>query len=108
MSPSVLIREARKQAGLTQVELAERAGVTQSVVARLEQATANPTFVTMERLLHAADHRLELHAQHEPLATVDESQIVERLRLTPAERLATFTTSRDSIRSLRARVRRPS
>ncbi len=101
----MLIREARKGAGLTQAQLAERLGTTQPVVARLEQAGTNPTFATIERALHAAGHRLELRAMPEP-AAVDESQIVERLRLTPAERLAAFTASRESLRSLRSRVRR--
>ena len=87
MSPSVLIRDARKQAGLTQAELAERAGVTQSVVARLERGGGNPTFLTLERVLHAAGHRLELTAVEQGLRTVDETLIEQQLALSPAERV---------------------
>jgi len=87
MSPSVLVRAARKRAGLTQAELAERAGVTQSVIARLERGGGNPTFLTLERVLHAAGHRLELNAVHQGLGTVDETLIAQQLALPPVERL---------------------
>src|SRR5437868_14915913 len=87
MSPSVLVRSARKRAGLTQTELAERAGVTQSVIARLERGGGNPTFLTLERVLHAAGHRLELSGLHQGLRTVDESLIAQQLVLSPVERL---------------------
>ncbi|MBS1870407.1 MAG: helix-turn-helix domain-containing protein [Actinobacteria bacterium] len=87
MSPSVLVRDARKRAGLTQAELAERAGVTQSVIARLERGGGNPTFLTLERVLHAAGHRLELNAVHQGLRTVDETLIAQQLALSPGERI---------------------
>jgi transcriptional regulator with XRE-family HTH domain len=87
MSPSVLIREARQSAGLTQVELAERAGVTQPVIARLERGGGNPTFETLERVLHAAGRRLELNAVEQGLVTVDESLIRKQLELSPADRI---------------------
>jgi transcriptional regulator with XRE-family HTH domain len=87
MSPSVLVRSARKSAGLTQAELAERAGVTQPVIARLERGGGNPTFTTLERVLHAAGHRLELSAVHQGLRTVDETLIAQQLALSPAERI---------------------
>jgi transcriptional regulator with XRE-family HTH domain len=45
-----------------QAELAERAGVTQPVIARLERGGGNPTCETLELVLHAAGHRLELRA----------------------------------------------
>ncbi len=87
MSPSVLVRNARRQSGLTQAELAERAGVAQSVIARLERGGGNPTFLTLERVLHAAGHRLELNAVHQGLRTVDETLIAQQLALPQAERV---------------------
>jgi transcriptional regulator with XRE-family HTH domain len=87
MSPSVLLREARRKAGLTQAELAERAGVTQPVIARLERGGGNPTFETLERVLHAAGHRLELRAVEQGLVTVNETLIRQQLALSPAERI---------------------
>jgi len=107
MSPSVLVRNARKQAGLTQAELAERAGVTQSVIARLERGGGNPTFLTLERVLHAAGHRLELSAVHQGLSTVDETLIEQQLALPPAERIRGLDAHATTVRALlNARVRR--
>jgi len=87
MSPSKLVRDARRKAGLTQAELAERAGTTQPVIARLERGGGNPTFETLERVLHAAGHRLELSAVEQGLVTVDESLIRHQLELPPVERI---------------------
>jgi len=62
MATADLIRTARLHAGLTQVELARRAGTSQSAVARYEAGAASPSVTTLERLLGAAGHRLELHS----------------------------------------------
>jgi hypothetical protein len=107
MSPALLLRDARKRSGLTQAELAERAGVTQSVIARLERGGGNPTFLTLERVLHAAGHRLELTAIEQGLRTVDETLIAQQLALSPADRvrgLDAFTASMATL--VNARVRR--
>jgi transcriptional regulator with XRE-family HTH domain len=87
MSPSAVVKQARKQAGLTQAQLAARAGTTQPVIARLERGDGNPTFETLERVLHAAGHRLELRAVEQGLVTVDETLIRDQLALSPAERI---------------------
>jgi predicted RNase H-like HicB family nuclease/DNA-binding XRE family transcriptional regulator len=52
------IRWARHGAGLTQVELARRAGVTQPAVAQLEHPDSNPTLDTLERVASALGVRL--------------------------------------------------
>jgi len=107
MSPAVLVRRARKAAGLTQVALAERAGVSQPVIARLERGGGNPTFETLERVLHAAGHRLELSAVHQGLTTVDEGLIRKQLELPPAERLRELEAQAAVAEQLlNARVRR--
>lgn len=49
-----LIREARVRAGLTQSELARRAGTSQPTVAAYEAGTKTPTVATLDRLLEAA------------------------------------------------------
>lgn len=100
MSPSVLIREARRQAKLTQAQLAERAGTSQSTIAKLERGGGNPTFETLERVLHAAGHRLELSAVNQGLTTVDESLIRQQLALSPAERIAALGQQADGMREL--------
>ena len=52
-----LIRNARKQRGLSQRALAERAGVEQSTIARIELGDADPAYSTVIRLLDAAGFR---------------------------------------------------
>lgn len=106
MSPSLLLRNVRNKAGLTQAELAARAGTTQPVVARAERSDAKPTLDTLERLLDAAGYELELRARPRPRPAVDESQIVERLSWTPAERLASHTAARRGLKALVGSARR--
>lgn len=92
MNPSplngALLREARARAGLTQRELARRAGTSQSVVARIEQGRCDPSTATLARLLAAAG--FELRAELTPIAIADTHMLddVPRiLSLTPEERL---------------------
>ena len=100
---ATLVRAARRHAGLTQRELAERAGTTQSVIARLETPGANPRVATLERVLHAAGRRLEVgEASHD----LDEDQLRERLALTPGERLRRFQESQRNLQQLRRRAHR--
>ncbi len=58
--PGRLLRYARRKAGLTQAELGERAGVPQSVIARIESGASTPRFDTLDRLLNACGYALEL------------------------------------------------
>jgi transcriptional regulator with XRE-family HTH domain len=59
---ATLLREARYAAGLTQVALAERLDVSQAAIAKLERQGANPTVDTLDNVLRATGHRLELRA----------------------------------------------
>ncbi len=52
--------EARARAGLTQAELAERMGTSQSAVARLESGTARPSVATLEKLAEATGSTLRI------------------------------------------------
>lgn len=58
-----LIVEARKRARLTQRELAERAGTTQSSVARWESGRTEPAFATVVRLLRLCGFVLDVHLE---------------------------------------------
>jgi len=60
MDTADLLRYARRSAGLTQAELARRAGTSQAMVARYETGVASPTVRTLQRLLRAAGRELEL------------------------------------------------
>jgi transcriptional regulator with XRE-family HTH domain len=96
MSPSALLREARQRAGLSQKELAKRAGTSQPAVARLEAGQASPTLATLERLVGAAGFDLGIElvpkATPDPLVDaykrdVDRTLLRENLRRSMDERL---------------------
>lgn len=102
---STLLRQARLDAGLTQSELARRAGTTQSVVARMEGPGANPRVESLEALLGTMHRGIDLSPAPK-LPLVDESQIRERLALTPAQRLALFEASQRNLTGLLRGARR--
>ena len=52
--------EARARAGLTQIELAEKMGTSQSAVARLESGKARPSVATLEKLAEATGSKLRI------------------------------------------------
>ena len=58
-----LLRAARKAAGLTQAELARRAGVTQSVISAYEAGRREPSVATLSRLVDAAGATLRLKVE---------------------------------------------
>jgi transcriptional regulator with XRE-family HTH domain len=103
---SGLIRESRRQAGFTQAELGARLGRSQAAIAALERRNSNPRVETLERVLRATGHRLELSA-HEHRSSVDETLIASNLRASPAERLERFSSWYESLRSMTETVRSP-
>ncbi|MCA1712723.1 MAG: helix-turn-helix domain-containing protein [Actinobacteria bacterium] len=82
---SDLVREARRRAGLTQRELAERAGTTQSAIARLESGKTSPSFDTVRRLLRLCGFNLLVAL--DPYDDSDLAQAKARLSRSPDERL---------------------
>jgi len=63
---AALLRLARRRAGLSQRELAERAGVPPTMISAYERDLRQPTMPTLLRLLRAAGFDLRMH-----LAPVD-------------------------------------
>ena len=61
------IRSLRTERGLSQRELAERMGVSQSVVGRLEAGGVEPRLSTLDRVARALGVELEVHF-HAPQA----------------------------------------
>ena len=51
---------ARRDAKLTQAELAERIGTTQSAIARLEAGRVSPSISTLRRYAEATGHQLQV------------------------------------------------
>jgi predicted nucleotidyltransferase/DNA-binding XRE family transcriptional regulator len=76
-----LLRRARKTARLTQAELAQRAGVTQSVVSAYESGRREPALSTLARLIEAsgAHLRIEMEPARRLPATA-RAQLLERSR----------------------------
>ena len=58
---SALLQLARLKAGLTQRELAQRAGVPVTMISAYERDQRQPTLATLLRLLRAAGFDLRLH-----------------------------------------------
>ena len=56
------VLKARAESGLTQAEVAERVGTTQSAIARLESAEPkhSPSIATLQRYANALGYRLEV------------------------------------------------
>ena len=79
-----LLRLARQKADLSQRELAERSGVTPSMVARYETGQVEPTLPALLRLLHAAG--FELHMHLEPYDRHDETLAWQQSQLPAGER----------------------
>lgn len=51
---------ARAQSGVTQAELAERMGTTQSAIARLEGGRVSPSVATLQKYARALGKRLKI------------------------------------------------
>jgi transcriptional regulator with XRE-family HTH domain len=51
---------ARKEEGLTQKELSDRSGITQSDISKLERGNANPSLRTLQRLAAGMGMKLRL------------------------------------------------
>ena len=80
-----IVQEARRRAGLTQRELAARAGTSQSAIARIERGRQIPSVETLQRILRACDLELQLRVVERD--TTQDSAILASLALTPDERL---------------------
>ncbi len=52
--------DARKNTGMTQKELAEKTGITQADISKLENGNANPSLKTLRRLAKGLGMRLKI------------------------------------------------
>jgi transcriptional regulator with XRE-family HTH domain len=86
---SNLVREARRRAGFTQAELAERAGVPKSTVGRIESGARLPSTEMVERLVRAAGLDVSVSLSEPDPGT--DSMFERTLQRSPAERLADAT-----------------
>ncbi|HSZ13863.1 MAG TPA: helix-turn-helix transcriptional regulator [Solirubrobacteraceae bacterium] len=61
-SASELLREARSRQGISQRQLALRAGTSQDAISRIERGVESPTLERLGHLLMVLGERLELNA----------------------------------------------
>ena len=82
--------KARTAAGVTQAEVAERIGTTQSAVARLESGKGkhSPSIATLEKYAHALGCRLELRLVNETASRKVEEQTTRSTGRTKKLRVA--------------------
>lgn len=93
-----MIREARLRAGMTQLELAERMGTSQPVIARWEKGHRSPSVEALVRAVRACglDISMSIVApdpEHELL-------ISQNLAISPESRLHKMVSSRRGINEL--------
>lgn len=79
------LRELRLAHGVSQAELARRAGTTQAVVSRVERGLQSPTVAMAQRLHHGLGRRMVVSSQ--PLPAVDPLHLAEERRLSMSARL---------------------
>ena len=104
ISAGATVKQAREAAGLSQAELADRMGTTQSAVARLESPRSNPRVETLDRAIAATGQRVTVSV--EPGFGLDESMIAETLRIPQRDRLRHFASAYASARKLSAAARK--
>jgi|SRR3990170_7736269 len=86
MKGGQFVREARRRAGMTQRQLAVRAGVSQPTVARIESGAANPSFERVVELVRACGLDLVVHVV--PLDEDAWTLAQQNLRRSPDERVS--------------------
>ena len=82
---SRMLKHARGRAGLTQRQLAAKAGIPQETIARIESGRVDPRVGTLDRLLEGCGFGLE-HAPRLGIG-IDRTVIRRLIELTPSERL---------------------
>ena len=110
-----LVKEMRRHAQLTQRELAERAGTSQSAIAKVEQGESNPTIDTIERWAAAAGFAVQFTLVPLPVVDpvverykrdVDRSLLRENLRKSVHERLRSLGEWQTDLQTLQYAVTR--
>ena len=94
-----LVRYSRRRAGLTQRQLAARAGVPQATVARIESGAVSPRVDTVDRLLAECNARLTIDTR--PGRGIDRTAIRELLRLTPTQRVESAAEEARNLETIR-------
>lgn len=103
MNIGEVVRQARRRAGLSQRALAERTGLPQSTVARIESGFVDPRTTTVVRLLAACGEELEVVPRLG--IGIDRTIIRPLLDLTPQERLEHAAAAGRNVGALKRSLR---
>ena len=112
-----VLREARRLSGLSQRELAVRAGTSQPAIARIESGLGSPNLATLERLVSAAGYDLKLglvpRAPADPVVDrykrdVDRTLLRENLKKSVDQRLRSLVELQETAAEVRRAGRRKS
>ena len=98
-----LLKEGHRRAGLSQAELAHRAGKPTSVIGRWERNEVKPSLETLRSLVRACG--LELRVGLDPRDDAQDATILAALELTPEQRLAQLEASTDFLHRARSNLR---
>jgi transcriptional regulator with XRE-family HTH domain len=82
-----LLREARLRAGMSQADLAARAGTARSQISRYERGDVLPSLETLRRLIAACGLQLGFRIYNAGADDHDETLIAQTFELTPEERV---------------------
>lgn len=99
-SPAEVLREARRRHGVSQAQLAIRAGTRQSAISRIESGRVSPTFETMQNLLDLLGENLTVGSEW-PDTGIDLTLNEGNLRLSPADRVDKGLGFADMVRNNR-------
>lgn len=86
-TPGELVKETRLRCGLSQRELAYRAGTSQSAIARIEAGDEDMTWTRLQSVLAAMGERPELGSRRLP-SRHDLDDLMRDRAMTPEARLA--------------------
>ncbi len=98
MISAILLREARLRAGLSQAELAQRAGKARSAIGRWERGEVKPSFETLRDLVRACG--LEIGYGLYKYDDHDAVLVQDSLRLTPVQRLRTGVRAANTLHTM--------
>ncbi|MGH9054718.1 MAG: helix-turn-helix domain-containing protein [Acidimicrobiales bacterium] len=99
-----LVLMAREEAGLSQRELAERAGVAQSEIARIESGNREPSIPTLQRLLAGAG--LELRFRLAPMDDHDRVLATRQARRSASQKNSAAARHAHNVEQFAANAKR--
>jgi transcriptional regulator with XRE-family HTH domain len=86
-SAADLLVAARTASGLTQEQLAIRAGTKQSAISQIERGDVEPSFTRLRALIALTGHELDPSVKPRQL-NIDEQLLMDSLAMLPEERIS--------------------